>query len=287
MSLSKEVLENIANAKKMGLDKVADAPPAETREQMKKAPANPNPTQVGKVLNETVPEGEVPIRIYIPEGEGPFAMIAYFHGGGFVLMSIESHDEICRQLCAKTGCLVMSVEYPLAPEHPYPAGINGSMAAIKWLIENSAVYKGISDRLAVAGDSAGGYMALFSAQKLHGEGISLKAQFAAYPVTDHYSAHHPSWEENKDGYVMTAKIMKWFWDNYLTEPAKYGEASPLRTANFSGLPPAMIFTANYDPLRDEGKAYVDKLMVAGIETTYKNYENIHGFLVLEKWVRKH
>lgn len=192
MSLSKEVLENIANSKKMGMDKLADVPPEETREHMRQAPANPNPTQVGKIINETVQEGEIPVRIYIPEGEGPFPMIAYFHGGGFVLMSIETHDEICRQLCAKTGCLVMSVEYPLAPEHPYPAGITGSLAAIKWLKENAAVYAGISYKLAVAGDSAGGYMALLSAQKLHAEGTALKAQFTAYPVTNHYSAHHAS-----------------------------------------------------------------------------------------------
>ena len=228
----------------MGMDKLADAPPEETREHTRQASPNPAPTKVGKVINETVPEGEIPVRIYIPEGEGPFPMIAYFHGGGFVLMSIETHDEICRQLCAKTGCLVMSVEYPLAPEHPYPAGIISSLAAIKWLKENAAVYAGISDKLAVAGDSAGGYMALLSAQKLHAEGTALKAQFAAYPVTNHYLAHHASWEENKDGYVLNAKIMKWFWDNYLIDPAKYAEASRLRTADLSGLPPAMIFTAN-------------------------------------------
>jgi len=187
-------------------------------------------------------------------------------------------DEICRGLCSKAGCVVMSVGYRLAPEHPYPAGPQDCVTATRWMIGQAGNYKGIGQRMAVAGDSAGGYMALTVAQKLRAEGITLKAQFAAYPVTDHYSGNHASWKENGKGYGLTGEAMKWFWDSFLPDVSLADEASPLRAANFAGLPPAMIITCQYDPLRDEGKAYADKLQAAGVETVYKNYENVHGFL---------
>ena len=282
MALSQEVLDMISFAEQMGYDKLNRFPPAQTREMMKNAPANPNPTQVGKVINMDITETNIPVRLYIPAGDGPFPVIAYFHGGGFTLMSIDTHDEICRQLCSKSGAIVMSVEYRLAPESPYPKGPEDCVAATKWLIKHAAEFNGTGDKAAVAGDSAGGYMALYTAQKLSAAGITLRAQFAAYPVTDHYSAHHASWEENKSGYVLTAELMKWFWDNYTPDKSTYNEASILRTADFSNFPPALIFTANYDPLRDEGKAYADKLQSFGVEADYKNYENVHGFLGLGK-----
>jgi acetyl esterase len=143
--------------------------------------------------------------------------------------------------------------------------------------QHAAEFGADGSRLAVAGDSAGGYMALFVAQQLAAEGITLQAQFAAYPVTDHYSSGHASWEENAEGYILTAPMMRWFWDNFLPDAARAEEASLLRQGNFAGLPPALILTANYDPLRDEGRAYADKLQAAGVEATYRNYENVHGF----------
>ena len=282
MALSQEVLDMISFAEQMGYDKLNQFPPAQTREMMKNAPVNPNPTQVGKVINMIIPETNIPVRLYIPEEGGPFPVIAYFHGGGFTLMSIDTHDEICRQLCSKSGGIVMSVEYRLAPENPYPKGPEDCVTATEWLIKHAADFNGTGDKAAVAGDSAGGYMALYTAQKLSAAGIKLRAQFAAYPVTDHYSAHHASWDKNKTGYVLTAELMKWFWDNYTTDPSTFNDASILRTTDFSNLPPALIMTANYDPLRDEGKAYADKLQSFGVETSYKNYENVHGFLGLGK-----
>jgi acetyl esterase len=120
-------------------------------------------------------------------------------------------------------------------------------------------------------------MALYVAQQLKDEGIALKAQVVAYPVTDHYSAGHASWTENKEGYILSAEMMKWFWDNFITDASRFAEASPLRSSDFSGLAPALVITANYDPLRDEGKAYADKLSAAGVEVVYKNYQNVHGF----------
>lgn len=277
MALTQEVLQNIAYAEQKDFNKLNLLPPAQTRELMEQAPKNPNPTPVGEVIDLTIPDENIAVRIYIPEGEGPFPVLSYFHGGGFVLMSLDTHDEICRQLCAQSEAVVMSVDYRLAPEHPFPAGPESSIKAVKWMIRNAEAYKGIGDQMAVGGDSAGGYMALYVAKQLANEGVFLKAQFAAYPVTDHYTSKHPSWKENAVGYILTAEMMQWFWDNYLTDPTRFDEASPLRAANFSQLPPAFIITANYDPLRDEGWAYAEKLKASGVETIYKNYENVHGF----------
>lgn len=277
MALSQEVLENLAFANQMGFDKMHLVPPAQTREMMKHAPKNPNPTQVGEVIDITITEKKIPIRIYLPKCDGLFPTIAFFHGGGFTLMGLDTHDEICRQLCARTEAVVMSVDYALAPENPYPAGINDCLNATKWFINNANQYKGDGSKMAVVGDSAGGYMAISVAQKFNDEGINLKAQVVVYPVTDHYSAGHASWEENKEGYILSAEMMKWFWDNFITDPEKFEEASPLRSNNLAGLPPLFLATANYDPLRDEGKAYANKLKTAGVEVAYENYENVHGF----------
>jgi acetyl esterase len=277
MALSEEVLQTIAYAEAHGYDKLNRLPPQQTREMMKHAPANANPTKVGQVVNTVIDKDQVAVRIYIPEGSGPFPVISYFHGGGFVLLSLDTHDEICRQLCANTDAVVMSVDYKLAPEHPYPEGPESCVAATLWMIANAKDYNGIVEKMAVAGDSAGGYMALYVAQKLTLAGVKLKAEFATYPVTDHYTAEHPSWDENRKGFVLTAQMMQWFWDCYLIDPAGFEEASILRSEDFSGLPPALIMTANYDPLRDEGKAYADKLKAAGVETIYQNFENTHGF----------
>jgi acetyl esterase len=277
MALTQEIKNGILFAAQMGFDKLHLAPPAQTREAMTHAPKNPAPTQVGQVINLTIPGNNIPVRIYIPKGEGPFPVISYFHGGGFVLMNLDTHDEICRQLSSKTNAIVMSVDYRLAPEHPYPAGPQDCINAVKWMIKNAVHYKGDGSKMAVVGDSAGGYMAIYTALKLKEEGISLSAQVAAYPVTDHYSSRQRSYQENGEGYILSAEMMKWFWDNFITDPSKFDEASPLRSPHFKGLPPALIMTANYDPLRDEGKAYADKLMAAGVECIYKNFENVHGF----------
>lgn len=277
MALSQEIKDGIAFAAQMGFDKLHLTSPKQTREAMTHAPKNPNPTPVFEVINYTIPQFNIPVRIYTPYGVGPYGVISYFHGGGFVLMNLDTHDEICRQLCKKTNAVVMSVDYSLAPEHPFPAGPEDSVNAVRWMIENAADYNADGSRMAVAGDSAGGYMALYVAQKLRDKGIELKAQVAAYPVTDHYSSNHNSWEENKEGFILTAEMMKWFWDNFTNDPDAFTAASPLQNTDFGKLPPALIMTANYDPLRDEGKAYAEKLASAGVETVYKNYENVHGF----------
>ena len=279
MALSKKVQEGIDFAEKMGFSKIHLAHPKETRAMMAQAPKNPFPTEVEKVIDKVIKGslGLIPIRLYIPKGDRPFPLISFFHGGGFTMMSIETHDEICRQICVNTQSLVMSVDYSLAPENPFPAGPLDCLDATEWLIENASEFNGDGTKMAVVGDSAGGYMALDVAQKMRDKGIDLKAQVVAYPVTDHYSSNHPSWEENKEGFILSAEMMKWFWDHYVSDQSKFDDASPLRTDDFSGLAPAMIMTCKYDPLRDEGKAYADKLKEAGVDTVYKDYENVHGF----------
>jgi len=279
MALSKEVQAGIDFAEQMGFTKIHLSPPAQTRAMMAQAPKNPNPTKVGKMIDKVITgtQGDIPIRLYIPNGEKLHPVISFFHGGGFTLMNIETHDEICRQICANTNAIVMSVDYKLAPENPFPAGNIDSLDATKWLINNASEFNGDGTKLAVVGDSEGGYMALDVAQNLRNENIDLKAQMVAYPVTDHYSSNHQSWEENKEGYILSAEIMKWFWDNFVADSSKFESASPLRTKDFSNLAPAMIMTCNYDPLRDEGKAYADKLRNAGVEVIYENFENVHGF----------
>jgi acetyl esterase len=148
---------------------------------MAHAPKNPNPTPVDQVINLTIPEHNIPVRIYIPEGEGPFPVISYFHGGGFVLMNLDTHDEICRQLSTKTNAIVMSVDYSLAPEHPYPAGPQDSINAVKWMMKNAINYKGDGSKMAVMGDSAGGYMAIYTALKLEGRRYQLKCTSSCLP----------------------------------------------------------------------------------------------------------
>jgi acetyl esterase len=278
MALTQEIKNGILYAEQMGFDKLHLASPAQTRAAMAQAPANPNPTPAGQVINLTIPDSGIPVRIYIPKGSGPFPVISYFHGGGFVLMNLDTHDEICRQLSKKTTAIVMSVDYRLAPEHPYPAGPQDSVSAVKWMIKNAADYKGDGSKMAVMGDSAGGYMAIYAALRLREQGVRLRAQVAAYPVTDHYSSGQKSYQENKEGYILSAEMMQWFWDNFITDADRFDEASPLRSSDFTNLPPALIMTANYDPLRDEGKAYADKLVAAGVECIYENFENVHGFL---------
>ncbi|WBL24301.1 alpha/beta hydrolase [Zunongwangia sp. HGR-M22] len=277
MKLSEEAKKTLEFGKQNGLDKIHLYPPSQTREMMKHAFDEQNKTKVENVIDENIGLDNIPVRIYVPQGREIFPVISYFHGGGFTLMSLDSHDEICRKICNSSKAIIMSVGYRLAPENPYPAGPLDCLNATKWMIENAHKYNGNAEKLALAGDSAGGYMAFWVAQRLSKQGIDLKAQFATYPVTDHYSANHNSWEENKDGYLLTAEMMKWFWDNFTTDSDQIEEASPLRSEDFSGQPPTMIFTCHFDPLRDEGKAYAIKLIESGVETHYKNFPNIHGF----------
>jgi acetyl esterase len=244
------------------------------------SPGEPEP--VARVENRTLPGpgGEIPVRIYAPEGSGPFPVLVYFHGGGFVLCDLETHDGTCRSLANGAGCLVVSVDYRLAPEHPFPAGPEDCHAVARWVAERGAEIGADPTRIALGGDSAGGNLAAVVALMARERGgPALRFQLLIYPVTD-CSFDTDSYRDNAEGYFLTPAMMKWFWRQYLSEPSQADQpfASPLRAADLSGLPPAHVVTAGYDPLRDEGEAFAERLRAAGVPVSARRFDGMfHGF----------
>jgi acetyl esterase len=242
------------------------------------------PAEIAAVREQTIagPGGDLRIRIYTPPGVGPFPLLAFFHGSGFVLCSLDTHDGMCRNLCAGAGCVVASVDYRLAPEHKFPAGIDDCLHATRWAAAHAAEMAADPARIAVAGDSAGANMAAVTALRVRDEGgPALCGQLLLYPVTDYHTPGTPSYRENAEGYGLTLETMKWFWAHYLNDPSEgsHPHASPLRAASLAGLPPALIVTAEYDPLRDEGEFYAEALRRAGVPTALSRYEGVnHGFM---------
>ncbi len=241
---------------------------------------------INSVEDRTIPSAEfdIPIRIYTPEGDGPFPIYVYFHGGGFIMGSIETHDINCRRIANDSGCKVISVEYRLAPEHPFPAAPNDCFAAVKWISENAEMLGGDPNELAVGGDSAGGNLAtvvcLMAREK---NGPAITKQILAYPGCDFKSNEtlYPSIQENGSGYGLDREAMVRTTSYYLQNPSDADNpyASPIRANDLSGLPPALILTAEYDPLRDEGESYAAMLKEAGVPVELKRYEGVlHGFL---------
>jgi acetyl esterase len=239
--------------------------------------------QVAKVEDRAIPgpAGDIPVRIYTPEaGTAPRPAVVFFHGGGFVIGDLDTHDPDCRAIASGTGAAVVAVDYRLAPEHPYPAAQEDCIAAVGWVHDHAADLGVEPDRLAVAGDSAGGNLAAVVAQHLHAAGgPALRAQILIYPATE-LGMTFPSIKENGEGYLLTEETMRWFMGHYrpvVDDP----KASPLLTKDLSGLPPALVITAEFDPLRDEGEAYADKLRAAGVSVTQTRYDGmIHGFFGL-------
>jgi acetyl esterase len=225
--------------------------------------------------------GDLRLRIYRPIGQGPFPVLVFFHGSGFVLCSLDTHDGICRNLCAGGHCVVVSVDYRLAPEHKYPAGLDDCVRATRWAADNMAELEGDALRIAIGGDSAGANLAAAAALHLrdHG-GPALRGQLLIYPVTDYHTPGTASYRENADGYGLTRDTMVWFWEHYLQESAQAADplVSPLRAQDLSRLPPALVVTAEYDPLRDEGEHYAEKLRAAGTPAITSRWDGMnHGF----------
>lgn len=242
----------------------------------------PNPDPMAVVENFTVPgpAGKLPVRLYKPEGSNNPPLIVFYHGGGWVIGSVESHDATCRTLAKASGCAVASVEYRLAPESSFPAAPEDCYAATEWLAENGPGLGVDSSRLAVAGDSAGGNLAaVVSLMARDRGGPKISYQVLIYPSVN-FTDNYPSYEENGEGYFLTTAAMKWFMDHYLADEsdAKDSLASPILADDHSNLPPAIIITAGFDPLRDEGEAYAKKLEDAGVEAKVVRYDGmIHGF----------
>lgn len=247
------------------------------------------PAEIASVEERTIdgPGGKLRLRVYTPppdtpQDTGPFPLLVFFHGSGFVLCSLDTHDGMCRNLCAGAGCVVVSVDYRLAPEHKFPAGIEDCLHATRWAAAHAAELGADPARIAIAGDSAGGNMAAVTALRLRDEGGPvLCGQLLLYPVTDYHTPGTPSYEENAEGYGLTRDTMKWFWAHYLSDPSEgaYPHASPLRALDLSGLPPALVITAEYDPLRDEGEFYAGKLRNSGVPAALTRYDGVnHGFM---------
>ena len=240
---------------------------------------------VASVQDVVAVDAERPIRlrVYRPDMRTDRPLTVFFHGGGFAICSLDTHDGMCRQICRRAGSVVVSVDYRLAPEHPYPAGPDDCYAATLWAAANANRLGADRSRLAVCGDSAGGALAAAVALRARTETrLGITAQILLYPVTDHYSAARPSYTERGGRDCgLTADEMRWFWDLYLPDQSLSHESivSPARAADFVGLPEAYVVTAEYDLLRDEGEAYARSLAAAGVPVAVKPYETRnHGFL---------
>jgi acetyl esterase len=229
------------------------------------------------------PGGGLPVRIYLPLGKGPFPVLMYFHGGGWVIGDIESSDGLCRSLANAVGCMVVSVDYRLAPEHPFPAAADDAYYATLWTARNASGFGGDPSRIAVCGDSAGGNLAAVAAQMARDRGEpSIQFQLLIYPVTDG-ACDTPSYSENAEGYFLTKDAMQWFWHHYVPNDAdrSHPYASPLRASNLADLPAALVITAEFDPLRDEGERYAERMRGAGTSVQLMRYDGmIHGFFTM-------
>jgi acetyl esterase len=224
----------------------------------------------------------VPVRIYRPVGDGPFGLLCFFHGGGFVLGDINTHDGVCRQIAADAQCVVVAVDYRLAPEHPFPAAVEDCDAALRWVAANAESLGGDPNRLAVGGESAGGNLSAVMAQRMRDhDGPALVAQLLVYPACRLAGDPTPSMLANAEGYFLEVKDMEWFMNHYFGDDianAALVDASPGFAQDLSGLPPALVITAEFDPLDDDGQFYAAELRKAGVDTTLTRYEGaIHGF----------
>jgi len=224
------------------------------------------------------PAGELPVRVYTPEDQGPFPVVVFFHGGGWVLGNLDTHDPMCRALCSGAGCVVVSVDYRLAPEHRFPAASDDALAATRWVAAHATEIGGDPARIAVAGDSAGGNLAAVTALRIRDDGgPAPRGQLLIYPGLGYPSPPTPSYIENGEGYGMTRESAVWFWDQYLGDASRAANplASPLLAPNLRGLPPALIITAEYDVLRDEGERYAERLRAAGVPVRLSCYDGVH------------
>jgi acetyl esterase len=281
MPLHPQAKAFLAMVEQAGLPELHELTPPEARAQTsalrKLVGAGPDVAHVDQ-LSVPTSAGEIPGRRYAPAD--PAATVLWIHGGGWVICDLESHDAMCRLLAVSSGCRVIAIDYRLAPEHPFPAPLEDSWDALRWVASQYA-----EQPLIVGGDSAGGNMAAVCAIRARDRGgPDLALQVLVYPATDHDTSR-PSYAEHGSGdeTFLTLEDMAWFRNHYLPEPADLAnpETAPLRAEDLSGLAPAIVVTAGYDPLRDEGAAYVERLREAGVPVTHHHYEDmIHAFFSL-------
>ncbi len=280
---AKALLTAIAVAGDPAIDKI---PLSLAREQVEKGYARMKiPSQkVHSNIDILIPgpAGNLPARIYYPSDKENLPLLLFFHGGGWVFFHLDAYDPICTHLCQASECIVVSVDYRLAPEYKFPAATDDCLAATKWMAAHAWEWKIDPDRIILAGDSAGGNLATVTALRIRDEGgPALSGQVLIYPVTDYTQPEKASYHEFSEGYGLTREAMFWFWEKYLDqeEDKTNPYAIPLLAENLSGLPPALIIVTGYDPLKDEGIAYARRLDEAGVTVKLSVYEDmIHGFL---------
>ncbi|HEV8143544.1 MAG TPA: alpha/beta hydrolase [Methylomirabilota bacterium] len=254
--------------------------------------STPTPPQIGAVTNVVAETdaGAIPVRLYRPAGADagtPLPTLVYFHGGGWVIGDLETHDVLCRQLTAEAAMMVVSVDYRLAPEHKFPAAADDAWAATRWIVANAGRLGLDTRRLAIGGDSAGGNLAAVVALMARDAGApSIACQVLLYPVTN-VGTETQSYRDFADGYLLTRDSMRWFFDHYLasSDQAADWRVSPLRARSLAGVAPALVVTAGFDPLRDEGEAYAQALRAAGVSVDYICYGGmIHGFVPMGRLI---
>jgi acetyl esterase len=276
----------------LNLPPVEDSTPEEARESMRSRTAALGPFEdVAAVTDHRVPvkNGEITVRVYSPGGKGPQPALVFFHGGGWVIGDLYTHDGICRSITNAAACVVASVDYRLAPELKYPVAAEDSYAGYAWVLANAGKLGIDARRVAVGGDSAGGNLAAAVSLMARDRGTPVPIQQTLiYPVTNH-SLDTPSYRENATGFLLTRDAMRWFWNHYLASEGQGKEpyASPLLAKSLAGLPPALVITAGCDPLRDEGEAYAARLRDAGVPVTLTRYEGLfHGFIRMTRMLDK-
>lgn len=265
----------------IGLPPPHTVSPRQARLNASQRPRAPGPA-VGDVQDRSIPgpAGGVPVRVYTPEGQGPFPVLVWFHGGGMLVGDLEAADGNARNLCVGAACLVVSVDYRLAPESKFPAAPEDCYAVTKWVAEQSASIEADARRIAVGGDSAGGNLAAAVALMARDrDGPTLAHQLLVNPMLD-CDYDTASYLRNAVGYLLTRDSMIWFWNHYLRNDSDKANpyAAPLQAKDLRGLPPVLVITAEYDPLLDEGKAYARRLQEQGVPATTLGYDGmIHGF----------
>ncbi|MBV9990448.1 MAG: alpha/beta hydrolase [Alphaproteobacteria bacterium] len=313
MGLDAKVREVLDQFKAAAVPKLWEIGPQAARAVMKSRLLNGKETPIGKVEDRTMPgpAGDIRLRVYTPVGvgdvpvgerdaevrvgnapadasDGPLPGLLFFHGGGFVIGDLDTHDDLCRCLANGSGCRVVSVDYRLAPECPFPAAVEDCLAAVIW-VDAHKQELGIAGDLAVGGDSAGGNLAAVVCQLAKAAGPRIAFQLLIYPVTQLGQPDMPSMRDNAKGYFLERDGMAWFTRMYCPDAAHHGDPrmSPLLAKDLSGLPPAYVVTAGFDPLRDEGIAYAARLDAAGVPVTQVNYPGmIHGFFSMRGLIPK-
>ncbi|MEJ1970767.1 MAG: alpha/beta hydrolase [Rhizomicrobium sp.] len=294
MSLDVHVRNILDQMAALKAPKLWEIGPQAARAAMRMSIFRGGDTPIGAVEDRKLPGPvhDIGVRIYTPLGakDGPLPGLVFFHGGGFVIGDLDTHDDLCRMLANESGCRVVSVDYRLAPEHPFPAAVEDSYAATKYVAGHPAEFGIDPKRLAVGGDSAGGNLAAVVAQLAKTDGPAIGYQLLIYPVTQlGAAADTASMRDNAKGYFLEKDSMDWFTRCYAPDARHRSDPrlSPLLCKDLAGQPPAYVVTAGFDPLRDEGRDYADALDRAGVSVTYVNYPGmVHGFFSMRGFIPK-